>query len=77
MNLHILRAPATTTADEKAQLSKLTKLQRKYLSSRCCGLCDKPLDETGCGGIYEACPEQVRIDRRERCLAEYKPRKAS
>jgi hypothetical protein len=72
--IHILRAPKTTTDKEKAQLESLDKYQKKYLSNRCCGACEKPLDQVGCGSFYEACPEQTRIERRSNCLEQYKPR---
>lgn len=73
--LHILRAPETTTKRESEQLEKLDKYQKRYLSKRCCGLCDHPLDQIGCGSFYEACPEQTRIDRRDNCLQKYNPRR--
>ena len=59
---------------EKKQLANLDKHQKRYLSHRGCGLCEHPLDQTGCGAIYDPCGEQVRVDRRIACLAEYKPR---
>lgn len=82
MYIHILRAPETTTEAEKEQLAGLDKYERRYLSRRVCGLCEWPLSEVGCGAYLpgpdceavEACEEQLRIDRRERCLKEYKPR---
>jgi len=74
--IHILRAEETTTAKEKEQLATLDKHQKKYLSRRFCWGCEWPLDNAGCGayGGMSACPESSRIERRERCLAEYKPR---
>lgn len=73
--LHILRVPPTTTAQEKAQLAELDKYQRRYLSRRMCALCDHSLDQPGCGACMgPACPEEVRIERRMRCLAAYRPR---
>lgn len=55
-------------------MDDLTKNQRRFLSRRVCALCDMPLDRDGCGAIFQQCSEQVRKDRRERCLATYKPR---
>ena len=72
--IHILRAPKTTTTAEREQLSVLDKYQKRYLSRKCCGACDHPLDQVGCGSFYEACDEQVRIDRRNNALSNYKPR---
>lgn len=75
MNIHILRAPPTTTDKETAQLAALSKNEKRYLSKFCCGLCEMPLNRVCCGGIYETCDEQVRIDRRVSALEHYKPRK--
>ena len=72
--LHILRPPATKTDEEKGQLAKLDKYQRRYLKKFCCGLCDFSIDAAGCGSHWEACPEEVRINRRAKCLENYKPR---
>jgi len=72
--MHILQLPPTTTASERAQLARLSKNQLRYLSRRACALCDWPLDRAACGSAYEACPESIRIERRARCLEQYKPR---
>lgn len=74
--LHIYRMQPTTTEREQAQLDGLDKYQKKYLSRRVCWLCEWPLDRKGCGtyGGMEACPEDARVERRDKCLAEYKPR---
>lgn len=72
--MHILRAPETTTSEERDQIARLDKYQKKYLAARCCALCDHGLDRVGCGSFYEACPESARIARREKCLGDYKPR---
>ena len=74
MSSHILRAPETTTEAEKEQLDKLDKYQKKYLSRMCCGLCDLQLNQIGCGSFYKPCSESLRIERRAKCLKEYKPR---
>lgn len=72
--MHILTLKPTTTAKEVAQLKDLDPLKKRYLSRRVCALCEHPADVPGCGNFYEACPEDVRVERRERCLNEYKPR---
>ena len=78
MSVHIYRAAETTTEAETEQLAALDKYQRRYLSRRSCMACEWPLDRPGCGtyGEYPAnpCAEDGRIDRRARCLEEYKPR---
>lgn len=68
------RERAEKAEREREQLAGLGRYQRRYLARRVCGLCELPLDRAGCGGIYEACPEDVRIERRRRCLDEYRPR---
>jgi hypothetical protein len=73
----MLRVPEQTTAKEREQVNALSKLEKRFLSRRCCGLCDHPLDQAGCSAIYEACPEELRMDRRTRCLKTYKPRRRS
>ena len=56
-------------------MASLTKNERRYLSRRVCGLCEMPIDRDNCGSIYgPPCSEEVRRDRRARCLSEYKPR---
>lgn len=74
IHVHILRPLATTTAREREQIAALDRYERRYLAMRECAWCDQPMDRPGCGAIYEACPEQVRINRRKRCLDEYQPR---
>lgn len=55
----------------------MTKNERRYLSRRCCGLCEMPLDRDRCGSIYgPPCTKEFLAERRERCLQEYKPRTA-
>ncbi len=72
--IHILRPPKTTIDKEKEQLASLDKYQRRYLKKWCCGLCEISFNNAGCGSPYEACPEEIRIQRREKCLKGYKPR---
>lgn len=60
---------------ENEQLKALTKNEKRYLSRRGCGLCEQFLDRPGCSSIYGGCTERERVDRRERCLKQYKPRK--
>ncbi len=63
---------------EKEQLASLDKHQRRYLKNFCCGACEFPFLEEGCGSRWQAdgsgCSEEVRIRRRENCLKGYKPR---
>lgn len=73
--IHILTAPPTTIEQETKQLDQFDKYQKKYLSRRCCGLCELPLDRIGCGAhLVPACEEKIRIKRRKQCLKEFKPR---
>lgn len=85
-NLHICRSRPTTDYDEQAILDSLDKHQRRYLSRRVCGGCEKPLDRAGCGAYPDTyypedgepinlqCAQQIRVQRLENCLAEYRPR---
>jgi len=61
--------------NEKEQLKRLTRNEKKFLSRRVCALCEHPLDREGCSAIYGHCSEETRLRRREKCLATYKPRK--
>lgn len=68
-------APETTITEELLQLGRLDQYERRYLSSRICGLCEHPLDRVGCSSyLFPACPESVRIQRRANALKHYTPR---
>lgn len=75
MKIHILRGSSISIAD---YLATLDKYQRRYLSGRCCALCDAPLDHPTCGTVYPGtdfeCTKDQMIARLESCLSEYKPR---
>jgi hypothetical protein len=61
---------------DEEQLKRLNKLERRFLSRRCCAGCDHPLDRTGCGtyGGMPPCTWRGRLRRRRNCLKTYKPR---
>ena len=61
--------------DERQQLKAMPRKDKRYLSNRMCAWCCMPLNLAGCGAIYEPCSEETRIKRRQKCLAERKPRK--
>lgn len=63
------------TADER--IKSLSANEKRYLKRRHCMWCDGLLSSAGCMAIFEKCSERNRLDRLERCLAEYKPRKRS
>jgi hypothetical protein len=56
----------------------MTRLERRFLSRRVCGLCERSLDRIDtprdCGAIGDRCSDDVISERRQRCLETYKPR---
>lgn len=52
----------------------LSKGERRFLAKYECLFCEHPLDRDGCSAIWEKCPADVRVQRRESCLKHYKPR---
>ena len=59
-------------------VEKLTRNEKQYLSRRACGWCDAPLHRDDCCSIYgPRCTPEFLAERRRKCLAEYKPRKAT
>lgn len=60
---------------EQEFLSSLDKHERRYLSCKICGLCEKHLHRPGCGSMWETpCNHEVQIRRAKDCLKYYKPR---
>lgn len=54
----------------------MTRNEKKFLSRRICSWCDQSLDKDWCAAIFEKCPDETRIKRREDCLKTYRPRNA-
>lgn len=61
---------------EKAQLDSLSKNEKAYLSRRECALCNQKLNLRFCGDFYGQCSALIRIEKRIKCLKEYKPRRS-
>ena len=60
----------------RARFADLSRNEKQYLSRRICSWCENPLDRPSCGAIYEKCSVENRMTRLEKCLADYKPRRA-
>ena len=69
------RIARTGAEGEKLRtVDSLTRLERKWCSRRMCVLCEQPLSEDYCGGIFDRCPQEVMDQRRGSALATYRPR---
>ena len=56
-------------------MEQLTKLEKRYLSKFTCAWCDHRMDKDGCSAIQDRCSPNQQYNRRQRALAQYKPRK--
>ena len=79
--IHISRVIPQENEAVKAYLAGLDKYQLRYLKRWGCGFCDASLAGSFCGaiqwdGLVTACSEDKRIQQREECLQNYRPRPA-
>jgi len=61
--------------NERQQLEMLNKKEKAFLAKHQCLWCGMSLNRPGCGEIYKRCDETTRIERRQKCLRTYRPRK--